>query len=194
LKPAWPRPEFLPRAPAAPPLAWAWAATGALVLAATLFDGWSVQQSIDTQHVRLAQLERRGAATAQPPVSSRSPALSDPDQARAAVRISAQLGYPWGELLATVESATPEGLRWLLLEHDDQSPDVHLEGLAPDVDTALQLVDALSRHPGWSDVVLSRLAAPDPRAPSPGAPAWRFEIHASVDAARVAAAPQAGGT
>lgn len=202
MKARWPRPEFLalPARPAA--LAWLWAATGALMLAATLVEAAELQQQIDDHGSRLSQatqqnlrLARSAAPRSVVPIASQSSA-SSAQAVRAAQQVAHDLAHPWGAILAGIESETPAGLQWLLLDHGVDSPDLRLEGLAPDVAIVMNLVDALSARVGWSNVVASRLqapVAPDPRESAAPGPRWRFELSAVVDAKQVDAAPTDAG-
>ena len=192
----WPRPEFLANRRRVPILAWAWAATGVLALSTAVAEGLASQGRIDAQTARLATAKQRLAKTV--PVTSRATlttdaAKTDADAARAAKRVLALLDHPWGQILSSVESETPAGLQWLLFDHASDSPELRFEGLAPDVATALQLIDVLSARAGWSDVVLGRLQAPDAREGSGIGPLWRFEIQAVVDARRIAAGRRDAG-
>ncbi len=195
----WPRPEFL-ALPARPPaLAWVWAATGALVLAVTVVEATGLQQQIDEQGSRQSKatqqnlrLTRSAPPRSVVPVSVSSTA--DSAQAvRTAQQVAHDLTHPWGAILASVESETPAGLQWLLLDHGVDSPDLRLEGLAPDVASVMGLVDALSARVGWSNVVASRLQAPDARELAASGPRWRFELSAGVDAKQIDAASSGTG-
>lgn len=200
---SWPKPDFLSPRRHIPVLAWVWAATGALVLALAVTEAVSMAQAIDRQTVQLTQatlrLARATPARSTPSIVNRANMTpetapdSDADAIRAAQRVLAQLGHPWGQILATVEAETPAGLQWLLLDHASNGPDLRFEGQAPDVSTALQLVDALSMRPGWSGVVLTRLQAPEPRDADVAVPNWQFEIAAVLDVQRVCAAPPGAG-
>lgn len=204
MKARWPRPDFLESRQRAPVLAWVWAATAALVLTTTLADGLALQRRIDAQAERLSLATQRLAARTpvrSPPAGARSAAAAkfDPDAARTAQRLSAQLDHPWGLILASVESETPAGMQWLLFDHASDSAELRLEGLGADVASALQVADALSAHVGWSDVALGRMQAPDApsapnapdvpdaRRPTAAGPLWRFELRAVLDAQRIAA-------
>lgn len=193
MKARWPRPEFLSLPSRPPALAWVWAGTGALVLAATVVDAVGLQRQIDVQGLRLSKAAQRTARTTPPraaPVAVFN-AANSPQAVRAAQQVAHDLAHPWGPILASVESETPRGLQWLLLDHGVDSPDLRLEGLAPDVASVMGLVDALSARVGWSNVVASRLQAPaaaDSREPAAPGPRWRFELSAVVDAKQIDAA------
>lgn len=202
MKARWPRPEFL-TLPARPPaLAWAWAATGALVLAATVVEATGLQQQIEDHGARLSQATQQNlrlARTAAPrsvaPVAPQS-AAGSARALRAAQQVAHDLAHPWGAILASVESETPAGLQWLLLDHGVDSPELRLEGLAPDVASVMNLVDALSARVGWSNVVAGRLqapVAPDTREAAAPGPRWRFELSAVVNAKQVDTAPTDAG-
>ena len=201
----WPRPDFLAPRRRVPVLAWVWAATGALVLAVSVTEAVLMQQTVAAQGAQLVKARQRLAkvtpARPDPSLANRAnvdprnvDANGDAEAIRAAQRVLAQLGHPWGQILATVEAETPAGLQWLLLDHASDSPDLRFEGQAPDVAAALQVVDGLSMRPGWSGVALTRLQAPDLPAPRGAGAAvvvfpanWRFEITAVVNAQRVSA-------
>lgn len=190
MRPAWPRPEFLKQRRGAPALAWLWAATGAAVLALTVNDGLGLRQQIETHGARLAQANQvlARAAPLRASAAQAGAARAELDAMRAAQRVAARLDHPWGQILASVESETPPGLHWLMFEHDSERPELRFEGLAPDAATVLRLVDRLAARPGWSEVALGRLLAPDPRESVTAGPGWRFEIRAAIDAKRIAAA------
>ena len=202
MKTRWPRPEFL-ALPARPPaLAWVWAATGALVLAVTVVEAAGLQQQIDEQGSRLSKATQQTLRLTRsaPPRSVVPVAVSSTADSAQAVRTAQQvahdLAHPWGAILASVESETPAGLQWLLLDHGVDSPDLRLEGLAPDVASVMNLVDALSARVGWSNVVAGRLqapVAPDTREAAAPGPRWRFELSAVVTAKQVDAAPTEAG-
>jgi hypothetical protein len=192
MKARWPRPEFLAMPARPPALAWFWAATGALVLGVMVADAVGLQRQIDEQGLRLSAVTQRTARST--PLRSVVPvavtSAADSAQAvRAAQQVAHDLAHPWGAILASVESETPAGLQWLLLDHAVDSPDLRLEGLAPDVASVMGLVDALSARVGWSNVVASRLQAPDAREPAASGPRWRFELSAVVNAKQIDAAP-----
>ena len=198
MKARWPRPEFLALPSRPPALAWVWAGTGALVLATTVVDAAGLQRQIDVQGLRLSKATQRNARATPPRAvpAAVDNAAGSPQAVRAAQQVAHDLAHPWGPILASVESETPPGLQWLLLDHGVDSPDLRLEGLAPDVASVMGLVDALSARVGWSNVVASRLqapAAPDPREPASPGPRWRFELSAVVDAKQIGAAPTDGG-
>lgn len=208
MKARWPCPEFLESRQRPPVLAWVWAATGALVLAAAFADGIAVQRRIAAQSAQLEKARDRLAASARalprrPAAATEADAKlsekADSQAVQAAQRLRTQLGHPWGLILASVESETPAGMQWLLFDHASDSPELRLEGLAADVASALQAVDSLSAHAGWSDVALGRMQAPDARdGPSAGAagaagPLWRFEVRAVLDAQRIGATRSEAG-
>lgn len=194
----WPRPDFLARRSRPPALAWLWAVTGALVLAATAADALAERRAVELQAARLAQATQRATRVSRPAASPAAAAAAasvdtkaDADAIRAARRLVDRLNHPWDQILSNLEAEAPAGLQWLVFDHDSDSPELRLEGAAPDVATALRLVDMLAARPGWSEVALSRLQAPDPRDSVALGPLWRFELHAVIDAQRVAAARQA---
>lgn len=192
----WPRPDFLSPRRRVPVLAWAWAATGALVLAVTVTEAVLMEQAVGRQNLQLAKATQRLAKAAPAPLIANHANIvpnGETDAIRAAQRVLAQLGHPWGQILAMMEAETPASLQWLLLDHASDSPDLRLEGQAPDVSTVLQVVDALSVRPGWSGVALTHLQAPDPRDAIATLSNWRFEITAVVDAQRVSVPPLGAG-
>ena len=199
MKARWPQPDFLVLRRGPPRLAWAWAATGAVVLAMTLFDGLALQRHVDAQQARLSTATQRVAAAAtaaaprRPTARVASTATSGDARAEAAAidaaqRVAAHLNHPWGSLLASVEAETPTGLQWLVFDHDSDSPELRLEGWGSDVASVLSVVDVLSSRVGWSQLALSRLQAADgAQAPdAAGGTGWRFELRAVIDAARIA--------
>jgi hypothetical protein len=190
---AWPRPDFLATAaPRRPAIAWLWSAAALVVVALALNDWQAARRELDAQQGRLARASQR-APLARPRATAAAPAgPPDAEGARAAQAVVGRIAHPWDRILANVESETPDGLQWLALEHDADDGAVRLEGAATDVATILRFVDSLGDHGGWSDVALGRLRANDGRDAAAGAPAWRFELSASVDA-RAVAATRPGG-
>ena len=200
MKARWPQPDFLATRRGPPRLAWLWAATGAAVLAVTLFEGLALQRDVEAQQARLAQATQRVANAAMK--RSTAPAFASTASADAkaeagaidaAQRVAAQLNHPWGALLSSIEAETPAGLQWLLFDHDSDSPELRLEGLGSDVASVLSVVDVLASRAGWSQVALSRLQAAEgaPARGTAGGAGWRFELRAVIDAPRIAAANSA---
>ena len=197
MKAPWPQPDFLSTRRSPPRLAWLWAATGAVVLAVTLFEGLALQHDVDAQQARLTQATQRAAKAAPKRLTAPAASATATGDARAeaaaidaAQRVAAHLNHPWGNILASIEAETPAGLQWLVFDHDSDSPELRLEGLGRDVASVLAVVDVLSSRAGWSQVVLSRLQATEgtPARDAAGATGWRFELRAVIDAARIAAA------
>lgn len=197
MKAHWPQPDFLATRRSPPRLAWLWAATGAVVLAVTLFEGLALQHDVDAQQARLGQATQRAAKAAPKRPTALAASTTATGDARAeataidaAQRVAAHLNHPWGNILASIEAETPAGLQWLVFDHDSDSPELRLEGLGRDVASVLAVVDVLSSRAGWSQVALSRLQATEgtPARDAAGATGWRFELRAVIDAARIAAA------
>jgi hypothetical protein len=201
MKARWPQPDFLATRSGPPRLAWAGAATGAVVLAMTLFDGLALQRHVDAQQARLSTATQRvAAAVAAAAAAPRRPtarvastetsgdARAEAAAIDAAQRVAAHLNHPWGSLLASVEAETPTGLQWLVFDHDSDSPELRLEGWGSDVASVLSVVDVLSSRVGWSQLALSRLQAADgaQARDAAGGTGWRFELRAVIDAARIA--------
>jgi hypothetical protein len=177
MKPNWPRPDFLPTANRPPWLAWLWLATAVLVLGVVLRDGLALQTQVDSQAQeqaqeqaqRQARTQRTAPATAvnaraSTSIAAVTSASQNNDAAVKANAVVRQLEHPWGRMLFTLESETPPGMQWLLLDHNAASPELRFEGVAPNSDMVLDTVNRLSARRGWSEVVLSRLQAPDARA------------------------------
>ena len=189
----WPQPDFLARAPRRPALAWWCAAAGLIVAALSLNDWLAARHDLEAQRDRLARANQRAlAASARPRVAASGPLVPEVDAIRAAQRVVDRIDHPWDRILANVEAETPQGLQWLALEHDADEPSLRLEGAADDVRSVLQAVDSLSDRPGWSDVVLGRLRMADARELAASTPAWHFELHAAIDARRLALARPGG--
>lgn len=182
----WPQPDFLAGPPRPPTLAWLWAATGLAVLALTLQDGLALQAELDEQGALLSQVSAQAAR--RPPRGSApaNVALAELEAAKAARALAQRLAYPWGEVLGSVEAATPPGVKWLSLEHTLDQADLRMAGQAADVASALRLVERLSAQPQWVGVVMTRLQLPEVGEGHDGT-ALRFEL-----AARARAATPAG--
>jgi hypothetical protein len=137
-----------------------------------------VKSQVQEQAQRQTQAQRTGPATAAATALSlrgRTAASSaqNNDAAVKANTVVQQLDHPWGRILYTLETETPAGMQWLLFDHHVNSPELRFEGVAPNSDMVLDTVNRLSGRRGWSEVVLSRLQAPDARAsatPDPAAP------------------------
>lgn len=156
-------PDFL--RPVARPglLAWAWCATGLLVLAVAVADAavaWAGRQ----QAVQARQAIERPvrAATSAPRRDARTAgAVSDAAAQRAAAqRWLQQLAHPWPQVWAASEAASEPGIAWLVLEHSVQGA-LRLEGLAPDEGPAQRAAQVLRDAAGpagplWQQVALMR--------------------------------------
>lgn len=200
MKPNWPRPDFLPTANRPPWLAWLWLATAVLVLGTVLRDGLALQTQVDGQVQENAQAQRQARTPRAAPATAvnarASTAVTSSTQNNdAAVKANAvvrQLDHPWGRILFTLESETPPGMQWLLFDHNAASPELRFEGVAPNSDMVLDTVNRLSARRGWSEVVLSRLQAPDARASAtPEAVALTAPTVPTLRAAANPAAPRA---
>ena len=189
----WPQPDFLAGTPRRPALAW-WCGAAGLVVAALALNDWlAARHDLDVQRDRLARATQRSvSAIARPRVAASGPLVPEADAIRAAQRVVDRIDHPWDRILANVEAETPEGLQWLELEHDADEATLRLDGAAGDVRSVLQVVDNLSDRPGWSDVVLGRLRAADAHELAASTPPWHFELHAAIDARRLALARPGG--
>jgi len=193
MNPNWPQPDFLARAARRPALAWCCGVAGLVVAALALNDWLAARHDLDAQRDRLARASQRMApAPARPRIAASGPLVPEVDAIRAAQRVVDRIDHPWDRILANVEAETPADLQWLELEHDADEATLRLEGAAGDVRSVLQVVDNLSDRPGWSDVVLGRLRTADARELAASTPPWHFELHASIDARRLALARPGG--
>lgn len=122
-------PEFLPVAPAAPWLGWAFAASAVAVLALNL-------------------AERLPAPPPLAPRPAVAPAWLDELQAR--------LGHPWHQVFAAADAASTGQTQWLALEHQAPRAELRLQGSVPDRAEALAAADAAARLPGVAQAVVSR--------------------------------------
>jgi hypothetical protein len=111
-----------------------------------------------------------------------TPPVADDRTRDAAERVATSLTHPWPLVVSAVERATPAHVRWLALSHAAAESALRLEGEANDVAQALAVVDRLAMEPGWSAVVLIRLAVGD----GADAAKLRFEITARLDARAIA--------
>jgi Tfp pilus assembly protein PilN len=174
----WPQPDFLAGKPRPPLVAWLWAATGLTVLGLTLLDGLALQDELTEQDARLSQLSEQASRRAPRAPGPASASPTELDAARAATGLSQRLAYPWGEVLATLEAATPPGVKWLSLEHGLDQAELRLAGQAADIAAALRLVERMSAQPQWAGVVMTRLQLPEPSAGSDNGSTLRFELAA----------------
>ena len=163
-------PDFL--RPIARPgvLAWAWCATGLLVLAVAAADAASAWAGRQQAVLAVQALSRPAPSVVPAPRrDGRSPAaLPDAAAARraAAQRWLQQLAHPWPQVWAASEAASEPGIAWLVLEHSVQGV-LRLEGLAPDEGPAQRAAQVLrdgvgagaadAAGPRWQDVALVRV-------------------------------------
>lgn len=154
--PAVLRPDFQRHGVRTPLVVWGLLATAGVVLAIGLLDLLALREQASAERDRLARWERQARPAARPAAAPPSQA-PHPGQA-AAWRIAEGLAHPWARILAATEGAVSSDVQWLAFEHDSARPDVRLEGQSPDPRAALKAVDALAVQPGWSNLVLTRLA------------------------------------
>ncbi len=181
----WPRPDFLAGASRPPVAARVFALGGIVALLAAGTVAWSTHAEFE----RLAR-DSRSTTTRDPgrPRSSEVVATTegDADARRAARRVSKALAYPWSAVLASLETATPAGVRWLEFDHSADGGEIRLEGLAADATSALRAADSFGAAKGWRDVTLVRLQRVDGRDVSSAG--LRFSIEARIDPAPLLAA------
>ena len=163
-------PDFL--RPVARPgaLAWAWCATGLLVLAVATADAAAAWAGRQQAVLAVQALNRPAPAVVPAPRrDGRTPAAL-PDAAAAqhaaAQRWLQQLAHPWPQVWAASEAASAPGIAWLVLEHSVQGV-LRLEGLAPDEGLAQRAAQVLRDSAGagaadaaglrWQDVALVRV-------------------------------------
>ena len=163
-------PDFL--RPVARPgaLAWAWCATGLLVLAVATADAAAAWAGRQQAVLAVQALNRPAPAVVPAPRrDGRTPAAL-PDAAAAqhaaAQRWLQQLAHPWPQVWAASEAASEPGIAWLVLEHSVQGV-LRLEGLAPDEGPAQRAAQVLrdgvgagaadAAGPRWQDVALVRV-------------------------------------
>jgi hypothetical protein len=153
-----PRPDFL--RPVARPgtLAWAWCATGVLVLAAAALDGHATWQ--DRSRAQAQLVASRSAATRLAP----APAAPRPEQrAREAEarRWLQQLALPWPAVWAGAELAA-DGVTWVAMavRQDGTAAGLRLTGTAATLAPAEATAQALRQQqrdgrPVWQQVALA---------------------------------------
>ena len=183
----WPQPDFLGESQRRPVVAWLFALVGVLVAGMSLDDCLAARHELVAQRERLARVTLN--STAMMPRTQRTAVhnpISDADALRDAQRIADRIDHPWDRILANLEAESPAGLQWLQFDHDADESTLSLDGASSDVETVMQLVDNLSDRPGWSDVVLGRLRAAETREAVATPPSWHFELHATIDARRIA--------
>lgn len=166
-----PQPEWLPRVDRAPALAATLAVASALALLATAWPAWQTVAEIDKVEAEVAALR----ALAERTQVTHAPTGQAKEASPHLAAWAAALQHPWGEVLAGVEAAAAQDLRWLTLEHRAARRDLRLEGLAAQPAAALRSVEALAATGLWTDVHLLRLQA------EAGASAQRFEVSARSD-------------
>ncbi len=185
-------PDFL--RPVARPgaLAWAWCATGLLVLAVAVVDAASARAGRQQAVLAAQALDVPARVPALAPGSAAAPRRDGRTpvglpNAAAAQRVAAerwlqQLAHPWPQVWAASEVASEPGIAWLVLEHSLQGA-LRLEGLAPDDGPAQRAAQWLrdgagvadaanAAGPRWQDVALVRVERV--------AGGQRFEINARL--------------
>lgn len=187
-KPARPRPDFLCRGARTPRVVWGLTAVSAIVLGLGMADLWTLFAQASDEQARLDRWERQ-VATVRKPAAAVTPSTQRAGPL-AAWRVTEALAYPWGAIFAAAESTVPADVHWLSFEHDAERPELRLEGVSRNADGALKAADTLATWPGWSTVLLTRLApgkggasvaagaAPEG---APGGTSQRFEITARID-------------
>jgi hypothetical protein len=162
LRPRLPQPDFL--RPVARPgaLAWAWLATGLLVLGAAGLEAREAWLDREQALLRLDGARHRiaaaAAAPARPAADLPAPSAERAAQAR---RWLARLARPWPAVWAANENAAAEAgaIRWLGFELNEAGQ-LRLSGLAGDALMPQAATEALrlQQHLGdalWRDVVLA---------------------------------------
>ncbi len=187
----WPQPDFMPAAQRPGVLVWVWLL---LVCCAVLALGlrWQDLQAQRAVLSEQAGLLSRLSNADQGKASKTAPANEAELQRRAwalaaqlSAQDSAQAGGSWASRWLDVERALPPGLQLQALEMEGAS--LRLEGLAPQAELVMQLVDRLSMQAAQqgtgagaaSEVVLTRLQRPEGSAEgaqSADANALRFEV------------------
>ena len=163
LRPQLPQPDFLQPVARPGALAWAWLATGLLVLGAAGLEAREAWLDRTQALVRLDDAGRRAARAAAPVVPTTARPGPAADRAAEAQRWLQRLARPWPAVWAAAEIATPpaESLRWLGMELTESSM-LRLSGQADDAATAQAAAQALrqQQHQGaalWHDVVLASI-------------------------------------
>ncbi|MEJ6005726.1 hypothetical protein WG899_09220 [Paucibacter sp. AS339] len=187
---AWPQPDFMPAARRPSAWMWLWLLMAALLLAQQCWQGQVLReqaQLLDEQWLLLDKLNAAGAGRAAQPgkPAAESSASKTPELQRRAWALTAELrprpGADWASRWLAVEQALPPGLQLQAMEMDAQA--LRLEGLSPQADLVMQLVDRLAlqaRESGGGEVVLTRLQKPEGLAEGAGIDAasagLRFEL------------------
>jgi hypothetical protein len=186
-----PQPDFLRPAAGPARLAWAWCATGLLVLAFSALDSHAAWQARTQALARMAR-------SAAPPANATSLApTTRPDAARSAAqarqaeakRWQQQLALPWPAVWSASEAAPP-GVQWLQFDHASATG-LRLTGLATGPAPAEAVAEALRAQdlagaPVWQGVAVATLE----RVPE----GQRFELVARLVPGPAGTAPTAGRT
>jgi hypothetical protein len=174
---SWPRPDFA-RAGAAGPL-WpaALAVGGALALCFSAWQGWQLQSELERWQTLAASASERTqqARRAAAPPRGGAAAGEDARMRALAVAVVRDLDHAWPAALASIERATPRGVRWLGMSHDARRGELRLEGEADAERDAFVAVEALGREAGWQEVALQQVGATGAGA---AAPVLRFVLTA----------------
>lgn len=176
--PSWPQPDFMPAHRSPSLLMWAWllVAVCALLAAGLRWHELQDQRAVLAEQAvllsRMAQPEK--GATAAP---------NSAELQRRAAALAAQLvpakGEDWPSRWLALEQALPAGLQLQALEMEGAS--LRLEGLAPQAELVMLLVDRLATQAAGqqgpaSEVVLTRLQRPEGAAEAAESNALRFEV------------------
>jgi hypothetical protein len=143
-----PQPDFLRPVRGPHRLAWAGCAVALLVLGLAATDAWQA-------HDALTRAQALAALRARPPARPWAPPADTPTRKATRAALAA-LQRPWAQVVAAVERVQLPGVSWLALEVGEQGT-LRLEGVAPDVNSALAAAQALRDDPLWREVLLARM-------------------------------------
>ncbi len=188
--PAEARGDFLP--PVAPLARWRWPLLGValLCLALAAQEGWQAhlqwQAARDDLAAQQARQSRRAAPTA---AALRTGTLPAPRDHKALLEARQALQQPWQTVLTQVEAAALDEAQrprvaWLALDLQAARGELRLEGQAEDRAQILAVADALSRLPGWHEVLPGAIQTEEG-----GRTGMRFTLQARLAAHALAAPP-----
>ena len=183
--------DFMP--PVEPLARWRWPLLGvaSLCLALAAQEGWQAHAQWQAAGQDLARLQARQApARAGAHAPNNRPAIAGHKMLTEALTEAKQsLQQPWQAVLAQIESAALDDsqrprVAWLALDLQASRGELRLEGQAEDRAQILAVTDALSRLPGWREVLPGAIQPEEG-----GRPGLRFILQARLTADALAAAP-----
>jgi len=181
--------------PAVQPLArWRWPLLGVALLCLGLAaqEAWQARAQWQAAGEALASLQaRQGRRMQAPAIASRPGTRPAAVDHKALLEARLALQQPWQAVLAQVEAAALDEqqrprVAWLALDLQASRGELRLEGQAEDRAQILAVTEALSRLPGWGEVLPGAIQPEEG-----GRPGLRFTLQARLAADALSAAAPA---